>query len=1205
MANVNGVLGSGTGTNDDFIAGTRVWAGGYTPASTPAVFSVSDTYSTGNLVVLQAGDNTVWRAVGTVSAGAWSPTQWTVDGVLFDTTENINAANGDTVTAEDCTIVCNGIQGSGNQRLSASGRYEFTNMNWHLNNISGNNNSKIAWIFTDITVVKSGDTSAVIGNWDSGSGNDVARWEINGMNVYGDLNSSDATLTTINVFPLRLDADSFVNGLNLWNNKLVTDPECRGAGLASGNIVYSSLVTGPFGSIYPGGPTNIRGILRFGVGGGSHTDTGWLLSHDFRSVQDADSGTTDGFKFLADFGGRPFWINPLVGEPTDAIRCGQGYGGGQAGHFRTVIASLPQSTADDVKYVNADTDVTMYSLPNTFTPNSVLTEIPTDIVTHTSGTGDADNGLAFFIQDEQTTTSAGAATAPLWIVPTEKQYRSYSFQQDDWGTTRSVTPTVSGADNPTRDADRLSGAYPEVNGDGIVNGLDVNAPADLITAGFATAAAATTALHVVGGATNPRDVVASIKTAHYNGITTDVVNLPYTRSGSTVTFDSNTPIELSSTASVAPVLSGTRIVPCSSIDINTVEAISALVAPDWAFIGNVLSGTNNKATIEATGTTGINALNQTINNVSLTTTNALSTIDITGSTSASGLSISAAGAVNASGAGTLAGASIQASNLNNVTASKLGSGNTYIAPTGGPGETLNDYLARAAAANASDTLTVISGLPGQGQVLLSDAGLSNVSDFADVRNIDVGETDTSATGLLDQTALNDVLWIIKDANNYGRYTVTGGTQDFHDTLSLAAMDSLGSVSSSDSVTIIIDQTGFNADDANNLKNAAGEIPGGISPKLTIEFAGITASSTVNAIDILSDGTGYSTTGDVTLASETAITVQLTADDVSKLDVEITQGGSDVTVGNVTYTFPLEATIETYTILAPRNGRYAVRQTKAGVETELVAPTDLVSGTNVPITVSDFSSTTTGTGFTTGDSVKVFVKYDSDVATQDIYVERAFTYTFGGGSQTAELTAEPQVLVGPMTASSGGTFAFSTDQGTTRFLQVSGRTTQVENQNESQGFGATIANHNDHFQAWYENDTGLPLASYGVGSVFWDTDVITGTSGDTGDESLPGAGGSGTVTANVTRSQVMTRWFKNVNSSGPSTLFRNVTGPEWTILNSGNPPLGDVVTAVNIGIDTNTKVENIEIASGYTVNSIEDTFGDTFDKDSATNLTPFE
>ena len=304
------------------------------------------------------------------------------------------------------------------------------------------------------------------------------------------------------------------------------------------------------------------------------------------------------------------------------MNCGAAYTGGQAGRFRTVIASLPETTSGDIKFVNADTTTTMYTLPATFTPSSVLTEQTTDIVTHVGGTGAADNGLAFLIQDATVNVTSVSATAPAWTIPTARTYRTYSFQQTGWGEVRTVNPISSGASDIVRDDARRTGRYPEVNSDGIVNGLDVNESVDAITAGFATAALASTSLHAVGGATNGRDVAASLKTTHYNGITTTAVVLPYSLSGTEVTFTED--IRFASVALNAAgqteaewiaddpannagnfvqayggQLSGTRTIPCSDLGIDSNETVSSLVAPNFTIIGTPASSSGNKVSLRA------------------------------------------------------------------------------------------------------------------------------------------------------------------------------------------------------------------------------------------------------------------------------------------------------------------------------------------------------------------------------------------------------------------------------------------------------------------------------------------------------------------------------------------------------------------------------------------------------------------------------
>ena len=59
MANVNGILGSDTGTNQAFVPGTRVWAGGVLASSIPAWDAETD-YTTASVVRAPGFPNTVF-----------------------------------------------------------------------------------------------------------------------------------------------------------------------------------------------------------------------------------------------------------------------------------------------------------------------------------------------------------------------------------------------------------------------------------------------------------------------------------------------------------------------------------------------------------------------------------------------------------------------------------------------------------------------------------------------------------------------------------------------------------------------------------------------------------------------------------------------------------------------------------------------------------------------------------------------------------------------------------------------------------------------------------------------------------------------------------------------------------------------------------------------------------------------------------------
>ena len=664
-----------------------------------------------------------------------------------------------------------------------------------------------------------------------------------------------------------------------------------------------------------------------------------------------------------------------------------------------------------------------------------------------------------------------------------------------------------------------------------------------------------------------------------------------------VTLDTTTGNRVVSSSDDSSATAGITLKPASTGIINTVHTDGSITQKATGFtttaavdVGSVPLAYYTIESDAAVSNVGASA-NVNISGTVVTSNNSVSDSEVSATTS-----------YTPTGSGQISSTTITSSSINSLTATKLGDGNTYDAGDAAS-ESLAQYLARAVAAGSSLTQPIAGGL-NNSAFFIGDAGINNVTDWTDVTRIAAGSGNVDGQAIVDATGTGDAVWLIQDADNWGRAVVDGDLAGLGDTVDISMMDFAGTIDNDGDITVIIDGTNFVADDANNLKDANGSLTG--QAHLMINF--VAPPATINAIDLLSAGGGYNTDGDVTLTSTTATTVTVTADDVGKLNIPgIVQGGPNVVVGNITYVYPATPIEETYTISAIRNGRYAVKQTKGGTETVLQAPADLASGTNITINVGENGSAATNVGFTTGDSVKIYLKYDSDVPNQDIYQERIFTFNFGDGSQVAELIPIDPVLIGSISVSSGGTFSFPVDTGQKRFLRVAGRTTLPENQNESQGFASVIANSDDHFDAWYNNDTGIPLGSYGVGSFFWDTDVITGISGDTGDESLPGAGGSGTVTANVTRSQIMTRWFKNVNSSSASTLFRNVTGPEWTILNSGNPPLGDVVTAVDISLNTNDKVDDIQRVSGYIAANQNSKIPPrkAFDKDDDTNLTPFE
>ena len=110
----NLAIGAG-GNNTDFLDGQAVWAGGYAPATPPTVFDRTVSYAIGDLVVVTANDNTVWRATVAITATPAAPRDFTVaewgcryapatPPTVFDRT--VSYAIGDlvVVTANDNTV---------------------------------------------------------------------------------------------------------------------------------------------------------------------------------------------------------------------------------------------------------------------------------------------------------------------------------------------------------------------------------------------------------------------------------------------------------------------------------------------------------------------------------------------------------------------------------------------------------------------------------------------------------------------------------------------------------------------------------------------------------------------------------------------------------------------------------------------------------------------------------------------------------------------------------------------------------------------------------------------------------------------------------------------------------------------------------------------------------------------------------------------
>ena len=358
-----------------------------------------------------------------------------------------------------------------------------------------------------------------------------------------------------------------------------------------------------------------------------------MLSYDYRAIE----GITGRWIFGHDDGGTTWQMNPLEGDPTTGGATGtvsfaNPFNNANVSTLNRVIVQRPATNSGDIKFINGQAGA-MYTIPevlaNTDAGSPQL--VATNLVTHIGNTTPGAFGLGFL----DSTISNNLNTSTAVVALTNKTYRTYSWQQDDWGTDRTINPTNPGATDAEVLADRTSGVYPEINATGVLTTFDVNESDDMVTAGFATHAEAidtTTGLFRRGGATNPRDILASIKAAYYDSVTLANTaagqsheNLPYsTNAFPATTLTSN--LTLSATRNAATNTGNNLSVATGSIDINTVETVTSLTAPTITLFtsgtqAGVASSENTKAALTSTGNDGIRLSgDQTINGLTASAT---------------------------------------------------------------------------------------------------------------------------------------------------------------------------------------------------------------------------------------------------------------------------------------------------------------------------------------------------------------------------------------------------------------------------------------------------------------------------------------------------------------------------------------------------------------------------------------------------------
>ena len=608
----------GTAANESFVANSRIWAGGGT------------TYS--------SGPNDFLRATGT--------------GVI---------------SADSCALKVTGaFNDSGIWRHSfEDGHYNFSNVQIHTHDFSGNAGGNSDVTFTDVTWVSTGLTSqATFGNY-GGATPTPATYIINGFNIWFNPATAGGNQATGVFFPAVVTSTSQLNGISLWNGRI--GDGILGAALTFRGQIYSGLQSGPIGFVPPPGdggvsPSTHRVLYR--CESVPANQFGFLLGYDYRGIH----GQSGAYIFGADNGGNHWIINPLQGTPSDSLGFSNVFTSNTASTAIVAVGNRPSSTAADVTIVSGDGSDTMYAMPSSISPASPPSTVASNIITLES----APFGILF--SNQIATIATGGFTETAVEEVNHKSYVTYSWQQLDWGTPRTIlTPgpsIVDAASNTAIDNLRNSGSYPDVNQNGFVTALDINEEVDAVTAGFARHSDAVTALHGSGRAANARDAVASIKAARYATITTGgILGLEYTISGLEADFGAKNLVFIDVNGTPDPS-TATITIPTTSLDYDAADTITAISANEIRVGRNILNTTNEKAALECATSLDLDgALVQNFTGTAPT--------------------ISAGTGSGTPQSAEISGSVLTATNINDVESlDTLGDGNTYT-PTNGTSMNVN------------------------------------------------------------------------------------------------------------------------------------------------------------------------------------------------------------------------------------------------------------------------------------------------------------------------------------------------------------------------------------------------------------------------------------------------------------------------------------------------------------------------------------
>ncbi len=752
-----------------FVGDTRIFAGGYTPGSTPTEYSELGQYAVGNLVFLESSEDIVYRCIvatggaGNATAstestrtlvldnvtgfahagqfeyagGRWQyagltegtgttgtlfnvhriepnnppannqfptvgnsvapdptvqyfnpfqDTHWIIDGAYFDD-EDVFAANANVaVTANSCTIPCSYLGDGTNSDVVGS--FNFNDVTIMANNNSGQRTNSTSWSFDNVTYIDNtlpaGTTT--IGKY-GGTLNHSTTYNIDGFNVWGNTDGADQAYLAFFPASNGIHQDSVLDNISLWNGE--TGDDILGGALIFGHSVLSGLVSGPLGYVDVGATARV--LYRNAIGPGATDTYGALLSYDYRAIHD----TTSQWRFALDFGGNILVVNPLAGIPDGVGRIS--YATARASHESKAKVYLGhQPIADgDVKFVSREPTADFVTFPDNYNVTGTLTAagvntipavIDSGIITDISGGAQPSQfGIGFLIQDEVLANGNGASidqaaetTSNIAAVePHDVSYQQYSWQHDVWGVTRTITPPTGSVADTQDEVDSLreSGLYPAVNQSGFVTTIDYNGEADILTSDFATVQLARTELYGTTGSpgfvTTGRHVAASLKSVHYDNpdIATTHLDLPYTYSGTTLTFTTDSLI-LSETAEDAPAVTGTRTVPARNLLVDDDRSVTAISAPAITIVGEILDNESEK--VELLGTTftqgGV---------ITTTTVNVTGTANISDNVNTSNIT---AGTIALSG-GAINGTVLNADNITGHSNARFGDNVSLIGDT--------------------------------------------------------------------------------------------------------------------------------------------------------------------------------------------------------------------------------------------------------------------------------------------------------------------------------------------------------------------------------------------------------------------------------------------------------------------------------------------------------------------------------------------